>query len=375
MFSALTNAQDARPRFEYYPLNSPQLRSVEVDEFPFVIGRGETATLQVNSTSVSREHAEVTKTPTGYRLRDLGSTNGTSVNGQATNDSPLADGDSVSVADIDLTFVCTSMGRLQRTLTRPLARRSAPPLPRGIPREVAESRGMSEALLYQCLPIEWSQIVHHDSQQVQAAAIKIASPLESWMQVADSKDPAAVASRLESLAWQLACEQADQKAAGLPLLLGVAQRETYSQNLLSAIETAAAWLPTRRRIGISIHWEWTTDAPDAARVCQLLRDRGVMLSVDGFAGGGACIDAMQRFPPDYLVFAERLIRGIATQPRRMQQLGVLQANCEACGINTVMPASISHEDELACGQIGIGSQRQNATPQCSASVPPEHALA
>src|SRR6516165_72419 len=49
----------------------------------FKIGRGETCHLRPNSEQVSREHAEFTLTADAVTVRDLGSRNGTLVNGKA----------------------------------------------------------------------------------------------------------------------------------------------------------------------------------------------------------------------------------------------------------------------------------------------------
>src|SRR5260370_27870808 len=49
----------------------------------FKIGRGETCHLRPNSEQVSREHAEFTLTADAVSVRDLGSRNGTLVNGKA----------------------------------------------------------------------------------------------------------------------------------------------------------------------------------------------------------------------------------------------------------------------------------------------------
>lgn len=49
----------------------------------FKIGRGETCHLRPNSERISREHAEFQVSPDGLSVRDLGSRNGTLVNGKA----------------------------------------------------------------------------------------------------------------------------------------------------------------------------------------------------------------------------------------------------------------------------------------------------
>jgi hypothetical protein len=77
---------------------------VVLEKFPFIMGRGETADLRVPSTRVSREHAVITKQGRTFTLRDLGSTNGTFINGKRTTEAPLNDGDVVLLADEQLTF-------------------------------------------------------------------------------------------------------------------------------------------------------------------------------------------------------------------------------------------------------------------------------
>jgi predicted component of type VI protein secretion system len=67
----------------------------------FRIGRGETCHLRPNSERVSREHAEIRISESDVVVRDLGSRNGTLVNGKAiTEPMALKDHDSVQVGPL-----------------------------------------------------------------------------------------------------------------------------------------------------------------------------------------------------------------------------------------------------------------------------------
>jgi pSer/pThr/pTyr-binding forkhead associated (FHA) protein len=122
-----------KPEGKVIPLAGPK----------FKIGRGETCHLRPGSEQVSREHAEFTITADSVTVRDLGSRNGTLVNGKAlTEPCVLKDRDLVQVGP--LTFALSLQG-------------AAAPKPAGSP----ASKGAED--------------VSHDD-------------IESWL-VADSKSP------------------------------------------------------------------------------------------------------------------------------------------------------------------------------------------
>jgi pSer/pThr/pTyr-binding forkhead associated (FHA) protein len=83
----------------------------------FRIGRGETCHLRPNSERVSREHAEFIVTADAVTLRDLGSRNGTLVNGRAlTQPLKLKDRDQVQVGP--LTFAVSIQDAVADELER-----------------------------------------------------------------------------------------------------------------------------------------------------------------------------------------------------------------------------------------------------------------
>ena len=103
-----------KPEGKVIPLAGPKFR----------IGRGETCHLRPNSDQVSREHAEFTIERSAVILRDLGSRNGTFVNGKALTTEPckLKDRDLVQVGP--LTFA-VSILEPQAPPSRPVP--AAPP--------------------------------------------------------------------------------------------------------------------------------------------------------------------------------------------------------------------------------------------------------
>jgi pSer/pThr/pTyr-binding forkhead associated (FHA) protein len=70
-----------------------------------VIGRDATADIQISDTTVSREHAALVKRGTAWWVVDLGSTNGTAVNGVAAAEHPLSAGDLITFGEAEVEFL------------------------------------------------------------------------------------------------------------------------------------------------------------------------------------------------------------------------------------------------------------------------------
>jgi len=69
-----------------------------------VIGRSSEADVRLDDANASRRHAELRRIGDGYSLVDLGSTNGTEVNGQRIQETALMNGDVISVGTTKITF-------------------------------------------------------------------------------------------------------------------------------------------------------------------------------------------------------------------------------------------------------------------------------
>ena len=84
-------------------------RQVPLLEGVNVIGRAPDAAIQIDSPGISRYHARVLVAHGEATLEDLGSKNGTSLNGtRLTTPQPLGDGNEIRVGAIVLTFRITS---------------------------------------------------------------------------------------------------------------------------------------------------------------------------------------------------------------------------------------------------------------------------
>src|SRR5688500_4152984 len=70
------------------------------------IGRHPDNTIQILDRIISKEHAQIQKTPDGrYLLRDLGSLNGTYIRGERVGEQILNDGDEIALGSTRLLYV------------------------------------------------------------------------------------------------------------------------------------------------------------------------------------------------------------------------------------------------------------------------------
>jgi FhaA, N-terminal domain/FHA domain len=69
-----------------------------------VLGRSRDVDVQIEDPNVSRRHAEIVQEGSAYWLVDLGSTNGTEVEGRRVQRAPLADGSRFTIGETTVTF-------------------------------------------------------------------------------------------------------------------------------------------------------------------------------------------------------------------------------------------------------------------------------
>lgn len=77
---------------------------ISITRTPVVIGRLSTSDVVLSDQNVSRRHAELRSEGGRWRLVDLGSTNGTMVNGKLAREHDLSDGDRLSFGTTELLF-------------------------------------------------------------------------------------------------------------------------------------------------------------------------------------------------------------------------------------------------------------------------------
>jgi predicted component of type VI protein secretion system len=87
--------------------------SHELSEDPISIGRGPDNLIQILDPSVSGRHAQLVLVEERYQLQDLGSTNGTRVNGETVTEIFLREGDRIRFGKVEARFERDAAGAAQ----------------------------------------------------------------------------------------------------------------------------------------------------------------------------------------------------------------------------------------------------------------------
>jgi Protein of unknown function (DUF3662)/FHA domain len=81
--------------------------AISITRTPVVVGRLSTNDVVLSDPNVSRRHAEIDRSRGRWTVTDLGSTNGTTVNGKAVKENNLHDGDRLGFGTSELIFKLT----------------------------------------------------------------------------------------------------------------------------------------------------------------------------------------------------------------------------------------------------------------------------
>ncbi|MCB1269058.1 MAG: FHA domain-containing protein [Microthrixaceae bacterium] len=81
-----------------------------LDEDVVTIGRHPDSTIFLDDVTVSRRHAEIVHTESGYEVVDVGSLNGTYLDGDRVEEAVLREGAQVQVGKYRLVFVIGTLG-------------------------------------------------------------------------------------------------------------------------------------------------------------------------------------------------------------------------------------------------------------------------
>lgn len=354
MVASAAAAPSARLRWHLESLGDRgEIRRVPVRPLPFRIGRGQGLELMLPSGSVSKAHAEVYENEGCLRLRDLGSTNGTFVNGQRVEDAAIREGDVLHFADFEFRVGVPAPGladEAAKTVSLGPIRLSH--------RFVAGTRELKELLLQGAVTTVFQPIV------LLAGGAPVAyevlgrgrhpglpeSPLELF-RIAETIGAEAELSRLFR---RRAVELVRQRTDLPTIFLNTHPGELSQPGLLDSLEELRRLAP-HLDLALEIHESVLTRPAALAELRRLLSESNIGLAYDDFGAGQARLLELSEAPPHYLKFDRRFVTGIdrPEMATRRRLLASLVGLANDLRVKTVAEGIETAAEAEACEKVGF----------------------
>lgn len=333
---------------------------IVMEKFPFTLGRNESCDYQVPSTRVSREHAMISKDGRHFRIKDLGSTNGTLVNGKKIAEALLSDGDLLTFADAEFCFrtPCNESSRV--TVTHVMnggagaAQDADPGEDRSARDFILAVRSLHEGLLHRALRTRFQPVVElATGQAIGYEAIRRTEAVhgelpttERLLQTVDCR----LTERWQQLHRLLATEQAAE-GVGSMLLVNLQPAEVGADGLPETLAALQQRLPGKRLIAEIPH-SAVVDIPFFRDFLARLRELKLGVCYAGFSSGLNQVKAHDTFAPDYLQLAPSLVRGVDRSTQRQQQIKTLVQAAVAAKSQVIATGVHSENEAQTCRELG-----------------------
>lgn len=332
-----------------------QLRRITVHPCPFRVGRLPGLSLTLTSDSVSKEHAEFFLEDGQLRVFDLGSKNGTFVNGERVEQSRLREGDILHIARVEF-----RLGR-QEIEGADVPGPESPTVSLGnvaLPQQFVEgARELPELL-------EKRQVTTLFQPMVSLPSGSLAGyealgrgqhprlpelPLELFRIAAGAGLEAELSALFRERALGLAGDQGSLPA----LFVNIHPAELEQPGLVPSIVEAQMQVP-QLRLTLEVHEGALDDLEGVDRLRTLLSRSGVGLAYDDFGAGQARLLELAEVPPHYLKFDMSLVRGIDSAPlSRRRLLTSLVSVARDLLVYTVAEGVETAEEADICMRIGF----------------------
>ena len=363
----LSKKTTSKPSLEFYSDGIGEARRVTIEKFPFRLGRAESADLRIESPEVSREHAEIFERNGVWLVRDLGSTNGTHVNGKVVKETLLSDGDILRIAETELTFIASAASQFQRMVTQPIQAKPLAPSLSSLPPEIAATRMMTEATLWQAIPVPLSAIASLRNGTTEAF---LAPAPNDAQQHPLFDQPHPVGERYRELQRMRVTQLAVERAGANRLFVGVGVAEIEAPHrLLASLKQILGLLPSGWELGVTISLPTDVDILRIAEIYRAAREQGLLVAFDEFQGNGGQVMHLESFLPDYLILAASMTKDLVSARQPLRRLESLLAACEELLVKPVLRRTECAHTLAQCQELGYDLVLQSASRRVPAPLP------
>jgi EAL domain-containing protein (putative c-di-GMP-specific phosphodiesterase class I) len=333
-------------------LNDGKTWLITIDPLPFTIGRKEGCDLSISTRSISRRHAEILQQESCLWLRDLGSKNGTFVNGRRVSGlEQLRTGDVVQFGNVQ--FRVFSRGqeveeKMEETST------SLNLIPLQLPYCEPEFKSLLDKKAVTPL---FQPIVRIDNGSLLGYEILSRGRLEGLptrpLELFSLAEPLGYEAKLSRLFWQQGLLEGARLPGSPHLFINIHPAETAQPGLIESLESIRTTWPSLP-ITVELSEKAVTDLVRMKRLRVELQNLNIYLAYDDFGAGQARFLELIEVPPHYLKFDASLIHQIHTRHKRLLQMveTLVKMACDL-GITPLAEGIECEEEREVCKRIGF----------------------
>jgi EAL domain-containing protein (putative c-di-GMP-specific phosphodiesterase class I) len=347
-----TGSHSSLPYLEHYPEPGGPPQRIVVEPLPFRIGRSAAAHYIIYSRQISKEHTEIYPAGRDFRIRDLGSTNGTFINGQRVDDAGLVNGDIIHVAHKELRFAHEPIDTpLERDVfvTEPAASKLPSSIIRG-------SQHLREMLSDHLGRTVFQPIVYLDSAKIMGYEVLgrgdhpelSASPAELFRLAGQCN----LAVELSRMFRSVAVQDATRLPVKAHVFLNLHPLEMANDALIESLALLKAAFRDDQQLVLEVHEAVVTDVRTLRRLRERLNALGIGLAYDDFGAGQSRLKELAEVPPDFIKLDMSLIRGIERASGRQELVQALSRVAADLGAQTIAEGIETPEEALRCQALG-----------------------
>jgi EAL domain-containing protein (putative c-di-GMP-specific phosphodiesterase class I) len=344
-----TDSPVAVAYLEHFPESGEGAHRLLLERFPFCIGRNASAHYCIPSRHVSKDHAQIVRDGGQLLIRDLGSTNGTFVNGKRVQEAVLRHGDIVHIGHKEFRFVQDAAAQVAEIV---LTDHASGPLPAS---RIQSAESLKELLRWESVRAVFQVIV-----DLRTHAVLGHEALGRGNHERLNPSPAflfevaaqcSLAPELSRAFRRVALREAVHLPPGSSLFLNLHPAELKGDELWRYLEGLGEAVDGRPVV-LEFHEEAVADAAAMRRWRDRLHSLGLRLAYDDFGAGQSRLTALADVPPDYVKLDRSLIRGLHQAQARQELVRALTRVSTDLGIQLIAEGIETPEEAEICLALG-----------------------